>query len=94
MKKFLIAFSLLVVVGAGVFYSQKASACWFCSSDATQQQQTEEQKVADNQSKLLTAVPIPQLENSLERSNISKRLTLWNDSAKISYIYLLKIYNI
>lgn len=64
-----------------------------CTSTATQpdnaSQQVEQQQVHDNQQKLITAEPIPQLTDSLERKNISKRLTTFNDPNKVSYIYLI-----
>lgn len=47
------------------------------------------QKVLNNQLRLEQAVPIPQLSDSLERKNISKRLTTFSDPAKVSYIYLI-----
>lgn len=80
---------ILVSVGVATF-SRKAHACgWFSDcSGGTTQQVDEQQAVADNQAKLQVAVPLPQLDNSLERANISKRLSLWNDPAKISYVYL------
>lgn len=43
----------------------------------------------NNQAKLVTAVPLPQLDNSLERQNISRRATLFDSPDKLSYIYLL-----
>ena len=63
----------------------KVEACgWFSSCSGPSDTQT----VADTQKKLQTAVPLPQLSNSLERQNIAKRLTTFDDPAKISYIYL------
>ncbi len=87
MKKYIIGFALLGIL---VFTGIKVFACgWFddCSSSTTQQV-AQQQAVADNLSKLLLAVPVPQLDSSLERQNIADRLRLWNDSSKISYIYL------
>lgn len=46
-------------------------------------------QVNANQNKLENAVPLPQLNNSLERANISKRLQLFDDQNKVSYIYLV-----
>lgn len=45
-------------------------------------------KLREQQQKLLTAVPVPLLETSQERLNISKRLQIFNDENKVSYIYL------
>ncbi len=42
-----------------------------------------------NQQKLVTAVPMPQLTNSLERQNIANRAKLFDSPDKISYIYLV-----
>lgn len=86
----LVVIAIVGILISVIFASAKknADACWFCTSDSTAQQVNEQQAVANNQAKLQTAVPLPQLDNSLERANISKRLQLWNDSAKVSYIYL------
>ncbi len=73
------------------FSTQKAEACGFwtpCASDATAANQATTETVTEQLTRLTNAVPIPRLENSLERQNISKRLTLFSDPAKISYIYL------
>lgn len=51
--------------------------------------QTEQQKVQENVAKLATQDPIPDLSNSLERKNIIKRLRLFEDENKVSYIYLI-----
>ena len=37
----------------------------------------------------MTAVPLPQLDNSLERINIKKRLETFDAPNKVSYIYLI-----
>lgn len=51
--------------------------------------QQEQQRTEQNQQRLLQAQPPVQLEFSLERENINKRTTLWNDANKVSYIYLV-----
>jgi prepilin-type N-terminal cleavage/methylation domain-containing protein len=63
---------------------------WFepSCSDTTVQQQDEQQTVTNQINRLQTAVPIPSLESSLERQNISRRLQLFSNESKISYIYL------
>lgn len=61
-----------------------ASGCNNSSSVSTEQDQ-----VQNNQDKLVTAVPLPNLSNSLERANISKRLQTFDDPNKVSYIYLI-----
>ena len=82
--------AVLVLGGVGV---SKVYACggWFEAScdSASGQAQTQSDQVAQTMSKLLQQVPAPQLDNSLERANISKRLTTFSDPAKISYIYLV-----
>lgn len=86
MKKIIIGgffIAVFVITGMTVGRSD-VKACWFCSSDTP----TETQAVQNNQKKLSVAVPLPVLENSLERVNISKRLSTFDDPAKISYIYL------
>lgn len=51
---------------------------------------TNEIKVsADVQQNLIQAVPVPQLQNSLERENVKKRAELFNTPDKISYIYFV-----
>ncbi len=70
-----------------------SSSCggWFepsCGS-STSLQQNQQQSVTDAVNKLITAVPAPQIQNSLERTNISKRLVLFSDPNKVSYIYLV-----
>ncbi len=89
----MIGFVIGAVVLGGAAYALPALACggWFepecdsASGQAQQQNQTAAQTVAN----LITQVPAPQLGNSLERQNISRRLTIWSDSSKISYIYLV-----
>lgn len=65
-------------------FTNKADAGWFTSSKPAETKTTEQ-----IQRNLLNAVPIPQLENSLERENVSKRAQIFNKADKISYIYLV-----
>lgn len=52
--------------------------------------QTEEARLTEeNQERLITACPPPELNSSLERENLKKRLTRFNDPNKVSYIYLI-----
>lgn len=83
MKKIVFIFVGMVFVS---ILSVKAFACggWFESSCGTTTQ-----SVLDNQQKMEAAVPIPQLQDSLERANISKRLQEFSNPNKISYIYLI-----
>lgn len=92
MKRYI--FGLLVIFASVSFgFAGHALACggWFEAScdSATGQAQSQQQTAADTLAKLISQVPAPQLENSLERQNISKRLTTFSDPAKISYIYLI-----
>lgn len=49
----------------------------------------EQQQVEANQKRLMTETEIPILTSSLDRKNISKRLLLFEDENKVSYIYLI-----
>jgi len=49
----------------------------------------EQEMTEQNQEALLSVQPPVRLEWSLERENINKRTTLWNDPNKVSYIYLV-----
>ena len=62
-----------------------------CSFPANEQsvQEKEQKTVEQNQLSLLDRVPAPQLDTSLERINIKRRLELFNNESKISYIYLI-----
>lgn len=68
--------------------TEKADACGFftkCPPSAT-----DETRVAlEVQKDLINAVPIPQLQNSLERENVKRRAEIFNTPSKISYIYLV-----
>lgn len=62
------------------------SGCYEVKNTTAKQEQA---KTEQNQAKLLIAQPPPALNWSLERDNITKRTSLWNDPAKVSYIYLV-----
>ncbi len=83
---------ILASIVLGAFrHPAKAEACGFftsCSADSSAQKQTEQESVTEQVTRLTNATPIPKIDNSLERTNISKRLTLFSDPAKVSYIYL------
>lgn len=49
----------------------------------------EQSATVNNQARLFQTQPPPALNWSLERDNISKRTTLWNNPNKVSYIYLI-----
>lgn len=85
----LIVITIIGIIAAIVLASiQKAHACGIlvsCDSSS----EVEAKKAAEVQKNLLNAVPIPQLTNSLERENVSKRAQIFNTPNKISYIYLV-----
>lgn len=91
MKKIIGITAAAVLIFAGIGVRAFACGGWFESScdSASGQAQSQQATVAQTLSKLITAVPAPQLDNSLERANISKRLTTFSDPNKISYIYLV-----
>jgi len=49
----------------------------------------EQEQTEQNQRTLLKSQPPVHLKWSLERANINRRTELWNDEAKVSYIYLV-----
>ena len=80
MKKYLLAvvpLFLLVLVGQG------------CTDVNSLSANVEQRETEENQQRLLNAQPPVKLDWSLERENINKRTTLWNDANKVSYIYLV-----
>lgn len=81
---------LAAVIIAGVS-GHRASACGFFTScdSATNQKAVQTETTNEQLSRLTNATPIPRLESSLERTNISKRLTTFSDPSKVSYIYLV-----
>ena len=52
-------------------------------------QDIEQSKVEENQKRLMAETDIPILKTSLERQAIRKRLELFEDENKVSYIYLI-----
>jgi len=82
-KKIVIGIVLLIVAAMGAG----------CIDEETSYQDTtsgQEAKLTEsNQARLLTASPPPQLDKSLERENLIRRLKLLNDENKIFYIYLV-----
>lgn len=49
----------------------------------------EQERTEQNQAELIQSQPPVKLSWSLERENINKRTTLWNDENKVSYVYLI-----
>jgi len=77
--KFLITFFLvLIAILATSCYDYKNSTA-----------EIEQRKTEVNQSKLIKAQPPVSLDWSLERDQINRRTTRWNDKNKTSYVYLL-----
>ena len=63
-----------------------------CESDKAtggESAKKEQALTEDNQQRLLKSQPPVRLNWSLERENINKRTTLWNDANKVSYMYLV-----
>ena len=60
-----------------------------CEPSPLTQQEVEQVKVEKNMLKLQTVVDIPTLDNSLDRVNTKKRLELFDDPNKVSYVYLV-----
>lgn len=77
MKKQLLASALV--------FGLLLTGCTIDESTSTTEQKLTEQ----NQARLLDSQPPVKLNWSLERENINKRTTLWNDANKVSYIYLI-----
>jgi hypothetical protein len=87
MKKYiLIPLCIFAIFGATACTSSGEEST---SSGEESTSSVEQQKTEENQSKLLTVQPPVKLDWSLERENINKRTTLWNDENKVSYIYLV-----
>lgn len=89
--------SIIGFIAIGIFLSStapKVHACgWFedCSTDTSNQNtfMMEQASTEVNQRTLEVAEPLPKLQDSTERAQLIKRLQLFNDPNKISYIYLL-----
>lgn len=95
MKKiYLYILVALVGVASGISFMPRSVSPVYAgdpsmSSDSTTQQQQEQTEVASKVNSLINSVPLPNLESSLERKNISRRLELFSDENKVSYIYLI-----
>lgn len=82
---------LTVIILSALSNARKADASWFSSAPDVNQKNTMAREAAITeiqQRKHLNNTPPPTLENSVERSNLIKRLTTFNKADKISYIYL------
>lgn len=76
-------FAILAVIPA---IALMASSCDDTSSTV---QNNDQATIEQNQQSLAQKVPVPQITDSLERSNVSKRLTTFEDPNKVTYIYLV-----
>lgn len=88
--KLLVVITIIGILSAVVLASlpKKTEACgWItpCADTAS----NELKAAASVQKDLVAAVPVPQLQNSLERENVSKRAQIFNTPDKISYIYFI-----
>ena len=94
-----ITVSLIMITGL-LGIGTEVNAWWFGHRVDTSRLQGETREVGGtqkyeaelteaNQYRLDKAVPPPELKTSLERKNLKRRLELWNNENKISYIYLI-----
>jgi|SRR6185503_2264256 len=87
MKKLSIfALALVMIVSAFVILTPTAKA-GNPTDNGTQSQ--EAKKTEDNQKRLAAATPIPELQQSLERENLKRRLEFQNDANRPGYVYML-----
>ncbi len=93
MKNFIVSLAIVVVMGGAAVWAfaptEKAEACGFFTPCENSSSAKEAKQLEDNQQRLINAVPIPSLQDSLERKNISKRAETFNKPDKISYIYFV-----
>lgn len=85
-KKIVIGIVLLIVATISAGCIDEAEQ----PQDYTDTTSGKEAKITEsNQARLLKTSPPPQLDQSLERENLIRRLDLLNDENKIFYIYLV-----
>lgn len=65
------------------------TACDIPADNAPDPTIREQQATAQNQENLLNSVQLPQLQTSLERKNLARRLEHINKEGQTSYIYLI-----
>lgn len=82
MKKLLVICVLLL---AGI----SLAGCDEVQSSSQGSYQKDSTTLEQNTQKVNESVPVPKLETSQERINISKRAEIFNKSEKVSYIYLV-----
>lgn len=84
MKKSLGKFLPLLLVIMFIVFTAES-----CDTKTDEMYKKEQSHTVDNQSRLNDAQPPTSLSWSLERQNINRRTSLWNDPNKVSYIYLI-----
>lgn len=87
----LIVISIIgVLTGLIISATNDADAGWFDRPEPKKTTNQVEQSTAEsNHERLISQVPIPQIKDSLERRNVAKRAETFNNSDKISYVYLV-----
>lgn len=78
---------LALIVVVGLFLG--LAGCVPSDTNKGKTQKFESKFTEDQQLRLIKAVKPPMLKDSLERKNLVKRLTTFNNPNKISYIYLI-----
>jgi hypothetical protein len=90
MKKKIVVGAIIVIAIALalVLMTRNAHACgnWWGCGDNTYI--SEQQAIEQNQQRLLKTEPLPYTNDSQERKNLIRRVKTFNNSNKISYIYL------
>lgn len=90
-KKIYIVLTVVALgIGSFTLFTHKTLACGFittCPTDTTNSSQLSQ--LQQNMAAIIKAEPIPQVSDSQERANISKRAQLFNSPDKLSYIYLI-----
>lgn len=79
---------LIIPIVLGLIVASPAFAGWF-SSSSNSSSKTELDAAETNQQRLVQQVPIPNIQDSLERRNVAKRAETFNKSDKVSYVYLV-----
>lgn len=83
--------TLFVVLFIGLI----AGMIWSISTDTVTKTVAEDpykeelNKIFEIQSRMISSVPIPNLQTSSERKNVARRAEIFNNEDKISYIYLV-----
>jgi hypothetical protein len=81
---------MLVGVGTAILPSDSKIA-YAGNPDNNSTQNLEDKFTESNQKRLSESTPAPQLDKSLERENLKKRLEFINDANRLGYVYLLSL---